>query len=291
MKIAIIVFSPSGHTLKVAQLFEGVFKSKDVKVQLLDITKNEKYLNSNSIKDALEKELGEHDVLLIGGPVYAGHVEHNILRIIDNLPISRSKYGQLVVPFVTYGGVHSSVALEEMGKHLKKKGIKSIIGVKIAAEHTLTKTFNKVINKGRPNKDEEEIINSAVEQIIDIAKNDYKDIRDVSEVFKYSKLPERVFFNTHSQAFFHDKHKNVSVDKETCICCKKCVEKCPVNMFKECDGTIEIIKDKSQCILCGECYHSCPVNAINYPYIEMAKKRLKEGYIELEKDQSAIYPK
>lgn len=237
----------------------------------------------------MAKEIEEHDVILIGGPVYAGHVEKNILRLIEMLPETGGRYGYLAVPFVTYGGVHSSIALEEMGRYLKRKKRKSILGVKIAAEHTLTKTLSNVINESKPGQFEEGLIADAVERIIQIAGWEYGEIKDVSKSFMYSKLPERILFNTFSQEFFHKKFKVVSVDTRKCIKCKKCISACPVNMFNYSDGSVKMVRDKKECILCAECYHKCPANAINHPYIEVARM-LKDGYIELEKEQSVIYP-
>jgi ferredoxin/flavodoxin len=290
MKVAIIVFSPSGHTLKVSQLFKKGFEDKNIEVQFINITKNEKYLNNNDGSKYLEAELHEHDVILIGGPVYAGHVEKNVLRLIEQLPEVGGKYGGLAVPFVTYGGVHSSIALEEMGRYIKRKNRKSILGVKIATKHTLTETLSNVINGEKPGEVEEKIIDEAVQKIIKLTEGDHKKIKDVSRSFKYSKLPERILFNLFSQEAFHKKFKGVSIDSEKCIGCKKCVSNCPINMFDCSDGVIKMIRDKQECILCGECYHNCPVGAIDYPYIEMAKKRLNDGNIKLEEKQSAIYP-
>ena len=62
-------------------------------------------------------------------------------------------------------------------------------------------------------------------------------------------------------------------------------------MFKDSNNVIKMVRNNSECILCGECFHNCPSDAIHYPYMEMAKKRLKDGYIKLEKEQSALYPK
>lgn len=290
MKVSIIVFSPSGHTLKVSQLFKQEFENKNVKVQLIDITKNQNYLYIHDIKQSLEKDIEKHDVILMGGPVYAGHVEKNVLRLIEQLPEAGGKYGDLAVPFVTYGGVHSSIALEEMGRHLKRKNRKSILGVKIAAEHTLTKTLSNVINKNKPGQFEEKIIEDAVKKIIKITEQDHKKIRDVNKFFRYSKLPERILFNLFSQEAFHKKFKEVSIDTEKCVNCKKCVSVCPVNIFACSNGIVKMARDKKECILCAECYHNCPADAINHPYIEAARKRLKDGYAELEKEQSAIYP-
>ena len=128
MKVAIIVFSPSGHTLQAANIFKEELERKGAHVQLVNTTKNPNYLNESSIKKQLEADLDAHDLLLIGGPIYAGHMEGHILRIIKQLPGVGGKFGALAVPFATYGGVHSSVALEEMGKLLKRQKRKSILG-------------------------------------------------------------------------------------------------------------------------------------------------------------------
>lgn len=291
MKVSILVFSPSGHTLRVAQLFKKEFEDRDIKVQLIDITRNQEYLNCNKIKDVLEKNLEEHNVLLIGSPVYAGHTESNILNIISNLPEPGRKHGFLAVPFITYGGVHSSIALEEMGKYISKNKRKSILGVKIAATHTLSQSFSNVINAQKPGIFEEKLISESVTKIIAVANQDYKKIIDVRKTFAYSKLMERILFKLLSQNFFHKKYKTVSIDANKCIKCYKCKSVCPVNMFSHSDSEIYIERDNSKCILCGECYHHCPTGAINYQYINKVRKRLKNGYANLEKEQSAIYPK
>ena len=290
MKVTIIVFSPSGHTLQAANIFKKEFEKRSVSAQLINITKNPNYLNENSIKKQLEADLDAHDVLLIGGPIYAGHMEGHILRLIKQLPGVGGKYGALAVPFATYGGVHSSVALEEMGKLLRKRKRKSILGVKIAAEHTLTKTTSKIIYEGRPRKDEETIIARAVDKIIETALQDIKSIKDISKAFCYSKPKERLMFKLFSQEKIHKKFKQVSIDSVKCIRCKKCISVCPVNMFDLVNGQVKMVKDQQQCILCAECYHRCPADAIIHPYIEPAKVRLKDGNAHLEEEPSAIYP-
>ena len=289
MKVAIIVFSPSGHTLQAANIFKEELERKGARVQLVNTTKNPNYLNESSIKKQLESDLDAHDVLLIGGPIYAGHMEGHILRIIKRLPEVGGKFGALAVPFATYGGVHSSVALEEMGKLLKKQNRKSILGVKIAAEHTLTKTASKIIYEGRPGKDEEAIIAQAASKIIETASQDIKSIKDISKAFRYSNPKERLMFKLFSQEKIHGKFKHVSIDSGKCIQCQKCVSVCPVNMFDFVDERVKMVKDQHQCILCAECYHRCPAGAIIHPYIEPARARLKDGNAHLEEEPSSIY--
>lgn len=289
MKAVIIVFSPSGHTLQAANIFRDEFKKRGVYTQLINITKNPNYLNADSIKAQLEEDLKPHDVILIGGPIYAGHMEGYVLQLIKQLPDVGSDYGVLAVPFATYGGVHSSIALEEMGRLLRRRKRKSILGVKIAAEHTLTKTASNIIYKDKPGKDEADIITKAVNIIIKTASQDTESIKDVSRSFCYSKPKERLLFKLLSQEKIHKKYKQVSIDSEKCIQCRKCINVCPVNMFDFVDEKVKMVENQQRCILCAECFHQCPAGAIIHPYIEPAKVRLKDGNPHLEKEPSSIY--
>ncbi|ADK82603.1 EFR1 family ferrodoxin [Sediminispirochaeta smaragdinae] len=289
MNVSILVFSPSGHTLKVAKNIEKAFKEKDNTVRLINITGKPEFLYGEHIKEALEKALGEYDLLCIGGPLYAGHVEHTILQTIGALPVPDEQHSKLAVPFVSYGGVHSSVALEEMGKKLRKKGYKSILGIKIAAKHTLTSTYANVIYEDKPGPEEEKLIAEAVEHVISIIHTKGKDAENQSKAFKYAPPKERFLFKIFSQEKLHRNFKQVRIDAAKCIKCKKCISACPVDMFTYADGEIVMHRDNSSCILCAECFHTCPAGAIEHPYIEMGRKRLNDGFAKLEEPASALY--
>ena len=100
---------------------------------------------------------------------------------------------------------------------------------------------------------------------------------------------KRIMFHIFSQEKIHGKYKKVAINTEKCIGCERCVAACPVNMFAHIDNTIQTVRDNKHCILCAECYHHCPVKAIVHPYIEVARKRLSDGFAELENPQSEIY--
>ena len=100
----------------------------------------------------------------------------------------------------------------------------------------------------------------------------------------------RLMLNILSQEKIHAKFKTVSIIRENCYACKKCISVCPVNNFIFVDGKVSI-KDQKNCILCGECFYHCKSNAIDFAYRTVAQKRLNDGNIILEKDLSAVYPK
>ena len=288
MNVSIIVFSPSGHTLKTAEMIEKKL-IEDNNVRLINITGKTEFLYGDNIKQTLEEKLGEYDLLFLGGPVYAGHIEHNIINTIRALPRPDSKHSCLAVPFVTFGGVHSSIALEEMGKELKRKKYKSLAGIKIASKHTLTTTYSNIIYEDKPGQEEEELISDTIGKIMSMVRKKDRKIKDQSAAFKYAPFKERIIFKILSQKKLHRNFKNISINKDKCIKCGKCLSVCPMDMFTYSEGDIVIHRDNENCILCAECFHNCPVNAIDHPYIEKGKLRLEDGFAKLEEQPSAIY--
>ena len=289
MKAVFIVFSPSGHTLIAARKFMSFLEDNGISCHMINITKNDKYLQESAIIQASVNDLGEHHLLIPCAPVYAGHCEHNMLRIIRELPQEKKKQIP-AIPLVTYGGVHSSVALEEMGKALNDRGYIPIMGIKIAAEHTLTATFKKQINPNLPGKVEDQILAEAAE-ITEKVMNDKIAVSNVGKKLAYAPFMKRIMFRIFSQEKIHGKYKKVTINTEKCTGCKRCVAACPVNMFAYIDNTIQMVRDSKHCILCAECYHHCPAKAVIHPYIDVARKRLSDGFAELEKPQSEIFYK
>jgi len=287
MKVCVIVFSPSGHTLEVAEMMKTAMEKDGMCVQLLNVTKSEMVFNKNAVKDFLLKEVKEHDLLCIGGPVYAGHLENNVKELIRALPQPDEKWGKLVIPFVTYGGVHSSIAMQEAGELLFSRNRINIMGVKLASYHTLTKTLPFEVNKGKPDNGEKIVIQEMIQRLKSIIHaNEAKDVRNS---FYYAKPIERMIFKVLSQDFLHKKYRTVEIDSGKCSQCGICEKKCPVNLIKKSNDEY-IVNNTQNCLLCGECYHSCKSKAINFEYIEKAGAYLSKNRNKLEHPQSAVYP-
>lgn len=288
MKVCIIVFSPSGHTLHVSEKMKMFMIEQGMEVQLINVTGKKEIFRGNALKEYLEREVLPHDLICIGGPVYAGHLESNVKKTINCLPSVNSKWGNLAIPFVTYGGLHSSIALSEAGELLYRSGRKNILGMKIAAYHSLTVTLKKQINQERPNEDDEKVILNLVNRVINLI-NMNKEIKDVRKSFSYAPLIQKVAFSFLSQDFFHKNYRCISIDGDKCIECGKCVSGCPVNMLELINKKATVTNNINKCILCAECFHNCPVNAIKYSYLSKVKDRLeKEACLEF--PQSEVYP-
>ena len=291
MKAVIIVFSPSGHTLTAARMIQRSIEDKGGIADIVNTTKDDGLLvgSRSERQKMLETRLKEFDVLFVGSPVYAGHAESHILRILEALPLPNQKRSKLAVPFITYGGAHSFIALEEMGHALKKHKYVPILGIKLASFHTLSRFFRIKILKNKPGGMEQQLIEAAVRNIFDFHSHPEL-IKDNSNSFAYTKIPMRLMLKIFSQEKIHGKFKTVSIIRKNCSVCKKCISVCPVNNFIFADGKVSI-KDQKTCILCGECFYNCSSNAIDFAYRTIAQKRLNDGNIVCEKDISAVYPK
>ena len=101
MRVAIVVFSPSGHTLKVAKMMEKSMLNRNMRVQLIDITGKKYIFREGKLKQYINDKVEEHDLICVGGPVYAGHFEENAKNIIKALPYPDRTWGKLAIPLVT----------------------------------------------------------------------------------------------------------------------------------------------------------------------------------------------
>ena len=293
LKIAIIVFSPSGNTLSMAKLFEQSFLKRDAQVQLINFTARKELTDQESLVRYLNDTVNPHDVLCIGGPVYAGHLQGNVKNIIKALPLPNAKWGSLTVPFISYGGVHSSIALKEAGALLRKKGRKNITGVKIAASHSLTKKFDFSINENKPGDDEIQVIEGMADRVFETAGKDFDEIKDVSNSFSYNSFAENLLYQIFSEKMFH---KIMFGEREfkynKCTGCGVCAKRCPMQIIEMRDKKPEINKNSSgKCCYCAECYNKCKYDAISWD-LSKSKKYLSHmnSKGKFESQQSAVYP-
>ncbi len=293
MRITIIVFSPSGNTLTTAKLLEQSFLKRNAQVQLLDFTGRKEIADQKSIAKYLNDTVDSHDVLCIGGPVYSGHLQENVKNIIKALPLPNEKWSSLVVPFVSYGGVHSSIALKEGGALLRKRKRKNISGLKIAASHSLTKKFPFNINESKPGEEEFRVVESLAERVVETIGKKSNEINDVSSSFSYNSFGENLLYTIFSEKMFHKiMFGEIKIAYDKCIGCGICAKKCPVQIIEMKNKKPEKQKNGSAgCSYCSECYHSCKFDAISF---DLSKSKKYLFYMnkknKFESPQSAVYP-
>ena len=266
MKIAIIIFSPTGNTLKVGKMLEAQLISKNVDVQLYDFTRNGTIFRGNNINSYLKENIKEHDLLCIGAPVYAHHLHYNVKNIIKALPKPENGWARLAVPFVTYGAINSGVALREAARLLKQSGRLTVLGMKINAFHCMTALpqINIKINEGMPGEEALPLIRELAEKIVSFNSGNIEKFKDISKQLKYQKFKNRM----KARIIFREKfwHKflypKIIFDHNACQKCKQCIDICPVNCIEMTDNG-PILLNSPSCIHCGACILKCNNNAIH----------------------------
>ncbi len=266
MKAAIIVFSPTGNTLKVGQMLEKQLISRNFDVQLYNFTGNDMIFRNDNMKSFLRENIKEHDLLCIGSPVYAHHLHYNVKNIIKALPKPENGWARLAVPFVTYGAINSGVALHEAANLLKKSGRITILSMKINAFHCMTALpqINIKINEGMPGEEALPTIEELADKIVQFNYGVINKSKDITKKLNYQKLKNRmkakIIFR---EKFWHNYlYPKLIFNHDLCQKCERCIDICPVNCIEMTDDG-PILLDKPFCIHCVACILECQFNAIN----------------------------
>jgi len=295
MKTLIIQFSPSGNTLKVSEMIRCELVSRSQQVSLINLAGDQLFFkNEAETRNHLLEIVPPHDVLLIGSPVYAHHLQYHVADLIKALPKPDGKWGKFAIPFVTYGGISSGIALKEAGELLYKSGRIVYAGMKIIASHKMTRAFlDEEFNKEKLLVKELPEINELVNRIVQLDGNFIQ--KSNHKALHYNGLATlikaRLIFK---EKEWHEKrYPKISIDIEKCTFCGKCITQCPVNhLFK---GDRSIVKnEESPCIHCLSCVVGCSKKAISLigdlekGRAFMGKMIAKNG--NRETPASAVYP-
>lgn len=247
MKAAIYYFSGTGNSKYIAEQMALYLKTLEYEV----------------ILKSIEEEIGDFDVdlLIIGGPIYAGNIPEKLIRwIIRNVPeTSRSK----AIVFTSSAGLLNAHGVTSMGDKLIKKNY-DLIG-SLTYEMPRNYYFDGY---------EKTPFDQVKKQITDLTGKIPEDLNRClklkpilieEKVLKYDLLEEVMSLMTRFMG------KNYSMSA-ACIQCGLCERSCPTK-------NIDLSKKKPyglKCMMCTRCLHNCPVNAIEYKHIQQEQYKLKE---------------
>lgn len=292
MNILILVFSPSGSTLKIGKMLDSKLKELGNSVQFLDITRNREIFKQGLVKKYLEKNVKKHDIICIGSPVYEKHIEMYMKLIYANLPKPNEIWGEIAIPFFTFGGISSGIALNESYKMLKKSGRKVIAAMKIEASHIVTKKLKTRVNENMPG-DEAYIYVNELAQIINSKSNSKGiTIKDLNYQSRKEKVVSRIMI----ERVLHDRlYGKLTIKDNLCTSCMACINTCPIQRIDEKNKKAVMDKNAHACIHCFSCVNVCQNNAITYENGEDGWNKIERIFGKVAKENSFFrsteYPK
>lgn len=249
--IGVWYFSATGNGKKLAERI--VTELSDVESEIIDIT-------SYEVRNTINKIIN-YDTLILLFPIYAGDVPNVLKKFYKQLSGSNTR----TVLITLWGNIHTTNGLYHASEILRNRGFLVVAGLEVVAEHSYNNDKLK-LGLGRPTEAE-------IGVMIQFIRKSLK--KDTAYLFKKKR---RTIMMLLPQSFIPRKMVKLETDRETCISCKICLKKCPVNAI---DTDMKI--DNRKCIRCLACVYNCPKKARHWSFQSpMAQKHLSKYQLERE---------
>jgi ferredoxin/flavodoxin len=249
-KALIVYCSPSGNTEHVAQVMKRRIASLETPVTVIDLGEDPDV--PFIISQLLDAK--DNTCLYIGTPVYASQPVPPVIEFISLLPAAENGYS---VPFVTWGGVTSGMALYGMAKALQEKGYPVLGGAKILAKHSMMWASNAPLGGGHPDERDDRMVEELMERVHAKLKTGRPASLPLSAL---AYQPKEIHAQIEGGSFEAAKASfpPKQLVKERCNRCGICAARCPVEAIN-----LSPYPDFGPaCIGCYNCVRLCPEEAI-----------------------------
>lgn len=242
MSVYKIIFSPTGGTEKVTDLFAQVFGQG---VQTIDLT--------DFAADFSRIRLSENDVCVVAVPSFGGRVPQIAAARLGEIAANGAK----AILIVAYGNRAYEDTLLELKTILTHSGFRCAAAVAAVAEHSIMRQFAQ----GRPDeKDFAELSQFA---------------KQIQQRIEEGQTPKDLNVPGNSP---YRKYNGVPIKpaaKKSCTNCGLCARKCPVQAIPLQQPSKT---DPQKCISCMRCVRICPTNSrkVNKILTTIAAKKLKK---------------
>jgi len=259
-KAFVVYCSPAGTTHHVSQVI--VNKLQELKVEVIECDLSKKFRETAIITKI--NRVKNNACLFVGSPVYVSHAIPPVMNFIARLP----KNSQMpAVPFVTWGGATSGIALYEMGKALAEKNMTVIGGAKILAKHSMMWQMKNPLGKNHPDETDDQMIQKMITGILERIATGNNGAIDLSKLAYYpSEIMSEMEKTTLKKAKSHMPKRKV--DEDACTECKECSSVCPTDAI----SFNPYPEFEKNCIFCFNCVRLCPEDAIKADFSKVEKR-------------------
>jgi ferredoxin/flavodoxin len=235
MKVLIVYFSGTGNTKVIAKGYKAALELGNHHVEIMSIEAS--------------KVIPEHDVLIIGGPIYAGNMPDEVINWVRK-NIQHVESSKKAIVFSTSAGLLNANGVKSIGKKVIKRGYT------LVDTTTFEMPRNFYIDKYDPTPEaiqEQQFEAAAGKILLSISR-----LRSTEQLTVKESVVTIDLFADIFRIMAKSLGKSFQIN-ENCMGCGLCEKSCPKNNI---DHTTKTYSNK--CIMCTRCIHSCPVNAISY---------------------------
>ena len=244
----IVFFSPAGTTRRVALHIEHCLAECGITARLVDLG-----LPAGGPVQAGGLGLDGPCCLWIGSPVYCDHALPLVAEWIEGLKPSARGWA---VPFVTWGGVTSGLALPELADLLQARGFQTVGAAKVLAEHSSLWAAAEPLGAGRPDA-------ADLAQVGDLVTGVVANLAQAAPVPLDLRLLDYLSPSLRTEAASKSLAKAKSMMpapraiETRCTQCGECVAACPVGAI-----TLDPYPVMAEhCVRCQQCVRICPEGA------------------------------
>ena len=241
MRCAIIYFSGTGNTKRVAGVYKKYLITIGYEIDLIDISK-------------MDRKLGDYDLYIFGSPTYSKVSIRKLEEFFERYINGQVNKDKKIMTYVTH-------SWSEVYGHITLKDYMENKGYRVEAANTfLMPNGFYMMNKDKTSNQEKinlfNDVDNKVRKIVDNYKNEFKNIEAKSVIKrKVSQILYKGLNKTWIPTFAK---KNLSVNDDKCTRCTICVKQCPIGNISLETGRITF---SNKCLACAKCLNICPKNA------------------------------
>jgi NAD-dependent dihydropyrimidine dehydrogenase PreA subunit len=249
-----------------------------VEPSIFDLAENK---DASKVISEQIRGLNGNGCLLVGSPVYVSHAVPPIMQFISDLVGGISAYA---VPFVTWGGASSGIALFEMSRELSQKGFVILGGAKVLAVHSLMWQLENPLGEGHPDSEDEGMVRQLVDGInVKMHSDNPKRIPLSALAYQSEEVHAEMEKTSLEIAKAHMPIREI--DETLCNQCQICAEVCPTDAVAFSPYPIF----EETCVYCFNCTRSCPEAAIKADLTEIWQRIIDRAEFFVERPYTKIF--
>jgi len=270
-QLTIFHFSGTGNTRYVTDYLARCMEKMSWSVQNISIT--------GLTERERDSRIAASDAIFLAYPIYGSDMPENMRRFIEALPVRQGLSVGVICTQLLFSGDGTSI----LYRLLKKKGYKQDWGYQINMPNNLCIKGSPLFQSSDYGVHEKKHLARARKKVEGIARAvdaGRRRVGDHTFIHLLLGLTQRPAYRLFAIRMYQNA---LSIDKDKCIKCGKCIRSCPEQVIGMTDGRVEVIH-KGKCLACLRCLNFCPASAVAYKkYVRepLYKGPTKEIYKDL----------